>query len=64
MLTEKELQVLLLRAEGMTQVDVAKQLKITQGAVSRFEANAKEKIADAKREIALLKRLGPVLLSK
>ena len=58
MLTEKELQVLVLRQEGMLQTDIAKRLKITQGAVSRFEANARQKILDAKKELARLERLG------
>ena len=58
MLTEKELQVLILRQEGMLQTEIARRLKITQGAVSRFEANAREKVLDAKQELVRLERLG------
>ncbi len=58
MLTEKELQVLVLRREGLLQTDIAKRLKITQGAVSRFEANARKKVREAKKELAILERLG------
>jgi transcriptional regulator len=56
MLTEKEFQVLLLRREGLLQKEIAKRLDITQGAVSRFEANARVKIAEAKRQLDLLKK--------
>jgi transcriptional regulator len=58
MLTEKEWKVLVLRKEGLLQSEIAKHLDITQGAVSRFEANAREKIAVAQRELSMLKRLG------
>ncbi len=58
MLTEKELQILTLRKEGLLQTEIAKRLKMTQGAISRFEANAKKKIRQAKEELAMLERLG------
>lgn len=58
MFTEKELQVLLLRKQGLLQRQIAKKLGITQAAVSRFEAVAKAKIGDAQADLALLKRLG------
>ncbi len=58
MLTEKELQILTLRKEGLLQIDIAKRLKMTQGAISRFEANAKRKIREAKIELSMLERLG------
>ena len=47
MITEKEIRVLELRKKGMTQVDVALKLGISQGAVSSFEKNAMKKIEDA-----------------
>jgi HTH-type transcriptional regulator, fmd operon transcriptional regulator len=56
MLTEKEIQILLLRQEGLLQTEIAKRLNITQGAVSRFEANARAKIAEAKRQLELLRK--------
>ena len=58
MLTEKEFQVLLLRQEGLLQTEIAKRLSITQGAVSRFEANARMKIDEAKRQLELLQKFG------
>ena len=58
MLTEKELQVLMLRQEGMLQLEIAKKLSITQGTVSKFEANARAKILEAREELAMLDRLG------
>ena len=58
MLTKKELDVLTLRQEGLTQTSVAKRLKITQAAVSKFEHNAKQKILDAQRTVHLAKQLG------
>ncbi len=58
MLTDKELQILTLRKEGLLQIEIAKRLKMTQGAISRFEANAKRKIREAKDELAMLERLG------
>ena len=58
MLTKKELEVVTLRQEGLTQNSVAKRLKITQAAVSKFEHNAKQKILDAQRTVRLAKQLG------
>ncbi len=58
MLTDKEIQVLELRQTGLTQVDVAKKLKITQAAVSNFEKNALRKISAAKEALNVARRLG------
>jgi Tfx family DNA-binding protein len=57
-LTEKEKQVLTLRGKGLTQVQVAKKLKISQAAVSDFERNARQKIKEAEDAIAFAKSLG------
>lgn len=57
MLTDKEFQILMLRKEGLLQKEIADRLKITQGAVSRFEANARDKIRDALTDLQLLERL-------
>lgn len=46
-LTEKEISVLQLRNQGLTQVEVAKRLKISQAAVSDFEKNAYRKLGEA-----------------
>jgi transcriptional regulator len=56
-LTEKEIVVLQLRAQGLTQNEVANRLDISQAAVSNFEQNARRKLDDAKRTIALAKDL-------
>jgi transcriptional regulator len=57
-LTQKEIAVLTLRKEGLTQVEVAKRLTITQAAVSKFEQNAKQKLRDAHEIIKLAEALG------
>ncbi len=58
MLTEKEIRVLELRAKGLTQIEVSKELKISQAAVSHFEKNALKKIKEARETIETAKRLG------
>lgn len=55
MLTEKELKVLLERTRGKGQAQIAKELKITQAAVSQFESNARKKIIAAERVREALK---------
>jgi transcriptional regulator len=57
MLTEKEIQVLKLKKEGLTQKDIAKKLKISQPAVSSFYNNALWKIKDAEEIIKLKKEM-------
>jgi transcriptional regulator len=57
-LTRKEIEVLKLRKEGLTQVEVASKLKISQAAVSKFEKNAQAKIRDARKVSELVKKLG------
>jgi Tfx family DNA-binding protein len=57
-LTSKEIQVLELRAKGLTQIEVAKKLDISQAAISHFEKNALKKIEDAKRTLEETRRLG------
>lgn len=47
MLTEKEISVLKLKSEGLTQVQIAKKLKISQPAVSNFYNNAIKKMREA-----------------
>jgi HTH-type transcriptional regulator, fmd operon transcriptional regulator len=51
LLTEKEIEVLKLRRAGLTQVDVASRLNVSQAAVSSFEKNAFRKIEDSKEVI-------------
>ncbi|MFA6073200.1 MAG: helix-turn-helix domain-containing protein [Candidatus Woesearchaeota archaeon] len=57
MLTEKEINVLLLRQKGLTQVDVALKLKISQAAVSSFEMNSLKKIKEAQKIIQIAGKL-------
>jgi len=50
-LTEKEILVLQLRNQGLTQTEVAKKLKISQAAVSDFENNAYKKLFEAQQTL-------------
>ncbi len=58
MLTEKEIEVLELRAKKLIQIDVSKKLMISQAAVSHFEKNALRKIKEAEQTIETAKKLG------
>lgn len=57
MLTEKEKKVLSLQKEGFNQSEIAKKLKISQPAVSKFYNNALWKIRDAEEIIKLKKEM-------
>jgi transcriptional regulator len=57
MLTEKEIEVLKLKKDGLTQKDIAKKLKISQPAVSSFYNNALWKINDAEEVLRLKKEM-------
>jgi Tfx family DNA-binding protein len=56
-LTEKEIKVLQLKREGLTQIQIAKKLKITQPAVSDFYRNAMAKIRASYDTIKIAKGL-------
>ena len=58
MLTEKEIEVLKLKEKGLTQLEIAKKLKISQPAISSFYNNAIKKIKDAEEVLKLKKELG------
>lgn len=58
MLTEKEIQVLELKNKKLTQLEIAKKLKISQPAVSAFYNNALKKIKDAGEVLKLKKKMG------
>ena len=58
MLTEKEIGVLKLKNAGLTQLEIAKKLKISQPAVSNFYNNALDKIKDAQEILKLKKEWG------
>lgn len=57
MLTEKEIRVLKLKKSGLTQVEIAKRLKITQSAVSVFYNKGLKKISEAQEVVKLKKEL-------
>lgn len=58
MLTQKEIEVLKLKKSGLTQVEIAKKLKISQPAVSSFYNRALKKIKQAEDIIRIKKELG------
>jgi len=58
MLTKKELEVLKLKEGGFTQIEIAKKLKISQPAISKFYNNAIWKIKDAEELIKLKREMG------
>ena len=58
MFTRKEIEVMELRKKDLTQTEVAKKLKISQAAVSKFEKNALAKIRDANKLLIISKKLG------
>ncbi len=57
MLTQKEIEVLKMKKQRLTQLKIAKKLKISQPAVSSFYNNALKKIKDAEEVIKIKKRL-------
>jgi transcriptional regulator len=58
MLTEKELEVLRRRSRGESQREIARALKISQAAVSKFETNAHRKLLEAEQVLTISKELG------
>ncbi len=58
MLTEKEIEVLKLKKQGLTQIEIARKLKISQPAVSNFYKNALGKIKNAEEIMKIKKQLG------
>jgi len=58
MFTEKEIKVLKLKKKDFTQLQIAKKLKISQPAVSKFYNNALNKIKDAREVLKLKRELG------
>lgn len=57
MLTEKEVLVLKLKKQDFTQQEIAKKLKISQPAVSKFYNNALKKIQDAESVLKIKSEL-------
>lgn len=58
MLTEKEIEVLRYLQKGLNQMEVAKKLKITQPAVSKFYSSGIKKIKEARETLDFAKELG------
>jgi len=58
MLTKRELEIITLRKKGLNQKQIAKKLKISQPAVSKFENNIKRKIEDTFETVKIIKKLG------
>lgn len=58
MLTQKEVAVLKLKKQNLTQLAIAKKLHISQPAVSSFYTNALKKIKDAEEICKLKSELG------
>ena len=56
-LTDKEINVLKLNKKGLTQSEIAKRLKISQPAISKFYKNALEKIKQAKKILEIKKEI-------
>jgi transcriptional regulator len=57
-LTDKEIRVLELKREGLTQVQIAKKLGVSQAAVSGFYTNAIAKIKSSYETVELAKKMG------
>jgi transcriptional regulator len=57
-LTKRELEILELRTKGLTQVEIAEKLNISQAAISGFERSAHKKIKEAQSTLAEANRLG------
>jgi len=58
MLTKREIEIFSLRREGLTQKEIAKKLKLSQPAISKFENNIKKKTNDSLETINILRKMG------
>lgn len=59
-LTEKEIIILRLKKKGLTQNEIAKKLKISQPAVSKFYKNALIKIENALKILKIKKEIDQI----
>ncbi len=57
MLTKKEIKVLKLKKKDLTQLEIAKILKISQPAVSGFYNNSLKKVREARKVSEIAKKL-------
>jgi transcriptional regulator len=53
MITEREIEVLKLKKQGLTQVEIAKKLKVSPAAVSGFYSAVLKKINDSKETLKI-----------
>lgn len=58
MLTKKEIEVLKLKKKGLTQIQIAKKLRIAQSSVSIFITKANRKIKQAANDLKIAKEMG------
>ncbi|MFH1053167.1 MAG: LuxR C-terminal-related transcriptional regulator [Candidatus Woesearchaeota archaeon] len=58
MLTKKEIEVLKLKKSGLLQNQIAKKLKISQPAVSKFLNNALNKVIESEKTLKIIKEIG------
>ena len=58
MFTKREIDIMKLRKQGLTQIEIAKKLKIRQPSVSFFENKIKKKIRGFYRASKIIKSLG------
>jgi transcriptional regulator len=57
MLTQKEIEVLTYKKQGLTQIEISKKMNISQPAVSHFYSNAIRKINESKEVLSIVERL-------
>ena len=57
MFTKREIEIIKLRKQGLTQIEIAEKLKIKQPSVVYFEKQIKQKIRDFYRGKKLIKNL-------
>jgi len=58
MITKKEIEVLKLKKNGLTQVQIAKKINIAQSTVSLYLTKAQRKIKQAREDLKIAKELG------
>ena len=58
MFTKRELEIMKLKKQGLTQMEIAEKLKIRQPSVSFFENKIKRKIREFYRASKIIKNLG------
>jgi transcriptional regulator len=57
MLTDREIEILKLRKNKLSQKEISKKLGLSQPAISKFEKNARKKIKDSLETLKIAKEL-------